>query len=433
MKANSSKSKIFTIISHEYMSRVKSKGFIIGTLIGPLAMLALVLVPALITYFTAEDSAKQIAVKDNTGIIGKKIIEGQNDKYFLTDEPEESLKAKVLSEKLDGYFLIPANFLKTGKATTFTRGGGGLGMLTALESKADRVLRHERLVAAGADSATIRLLEGGADISTQKVTEKGTEKDYAAVYAGIGYILGLTIYMLMFIYGSFVMRGVIEEKANRIVEVLASSAKPFEIMMGKILGIGSVGLTQVLVWVLIAGAALGSSGSIIQAFLPKTTGMQAAQGMQGMQLPGGFEIPPISPWLGLAFLFFFLIGYFLYSSLFAAIGSAVDQEQDAQQLQTPITLPLIIPILCIGPVINNPDGVLAIVLSLIPFFTPILMIVRIAATQVPVWQVVLSVVLTVGTLFGTIWAAARIYRVGILMYGKKPNFKDLFKWIRLAK
>jgi ABC-2 type transport system permease protein len=155
--------------------------------------------------------------------------------------------------------------------------------------------------------------------------------------------------------------------------------------------------------------------------------------MQPMANIAGVERPSISPWIVVAFIYYFLIGYFIYATLFAAIGSAVDQEADAAQLQTPITLPIIIPILFIFNVISNPDGTLAVVLSLIPFFTPILMIVRVAATDVPIWQIIASIVLTLGTFFACLTLAAKIYRTGILMYGKKPTFRDIFKWIRLAK
>jgi ABC-2 type transport system permease protein len=216
---------------------------------------------------------------------------------------------------------------------------------------------------------------------------------------------------------------------------LASSARPFEIMMGKVIGIGAVGLTQVLFWVIISAVLLNFGGSIVGQFVGPDTIMK--QGMmssvQHTSLPAGFELPYISPWLFVAFIFYFLSGYFLYATLFAAVGSAVDQESDAQQLQAPVSMMIVIPILFIGSVISNPDGVLSVVLSLFPFFSPMLMIVRLAATQVPVWQIILSVILMLSTFLGSVWVAARIYRVGILMYGKKPKFKDIFKWIRLAR
>jgi len=335
---------------------------------------------------------------------------------------------------LDGYLIIPSNIVQTNKATVFTRGGGGFGFISSLENAVTSVVRKERLLQAGTDTSVIALVEKGIDIQTQKITKKGTEKDYTTTYAGVGYILGFLIYIMMFMYGSFVMRSVIEEKTSRIIEVLASSAKPFEIMFGKVVGIGAVGLTQVMVWVIVGAVLMSLAGPIAGLFTPKSAiiAQQMASSGGQAQFPGGFEIPAISIWLVIAFVFYFLAGYFIYSTLFAAVGSAVDQEQDAQQLMLPVTLPIVIPILFIGAVISNPDSMLSVVLSLFPLFTPILMIVRVAATEVPLWQVALSVVLVIGTFIGCLWMTSRIYRVGILMYGKKPNFKDIFKWIKMG-
>ena len=297
-------------------------------------------------------------------------------------------------------------------------------------------LRRERLLKNGTDTNVIRLVEQGAEIQTRKVTQKGTqkgtEKDYTEVYAGLGYFLGFFIYFMMLMYGSIVMRSVIEEKANRIIEVIASSVKPKEIMLGKVIGIGSLGLSQVLIWVGASVILMAVAGPIISSFMPSQQTM--TQGMNiAVQPKMPFDIPNISISIYVAFIFYFLSGYFIYSMMFAAIGSAVDQETDAQQLQTIVMLPIILPIFFMTAIITNPDGTLAIILSLIPFFAPILMIVRIAATQVPIWQIVLSVLLILGTFFGLLWSAAKIYRTGILMYGKKPKLGDIIKWLRLAK
>ncbi len=430
-----STSKIKTIISHEYITKVTSKGFIISTLIGPILMLLVIAVPVAITLLTGNSTEKKIAIIDRTDKgIGKNIVKADNIKYYLADKSEEELKKDVLSQELDGFLIIPENIVETSKATVFTRGGGGIGFIASLDDVVTKAVRKERLIRAGTDTSVIALVEKGVSIQTQKITKEGTEKDFTEAYAVLGYILGFMIYIMMFMYGSFVMRGVIEEKANRIVEVLASSARPFEIMFGKVVGIGAVGLTQVLFWIVIGAILMAVAGPIINSISPNTIATAQQVAMKGSQtpIPVGLEIPKIPLMLMVAFVFFFLIGYFIYSTLFAAVGSAVDQEQDAQQLMLPVTLPIVIPILFIGAVIANPDGNLAIILSLIPLFTPILMIVRIAATQVPIWQIALSIVLTIGTFFGCLWMASRIYRVGILMYGKKPNFKDIIKWIKMG-
>ncbi|MCX8054247.1 MAG: ABC transporter permease [Ignavibacteria bacterium] len=432
--------KINTIISHEYSTRIKSKGFIIGTILGPLFIILLIVIPGLVAYLSADSTSKKIAIVDKTHFgIGQKLVSLDTSKYYLSDKSEDELRRQVLGGESDGFVVVDDNVINSGEALVFTSGGGGIGFITSLESNLGDIIKQKQLKDAGATDDILKLIDKPFKIKTLKVTERGEQKDYTEIYAGIGYFLGFVIYFLMFAYGSLVSRGVIEEKANRIIEVIASSAKPFEIMMGKVIGIGLVGLTQVAVWILLGFAAITIAGTIFsgsvspeqiaqlqnQATMPHSTGT--------MLNIAGLEIPTISPWLIIGFIYYFLIGYFIYATLFAAIGSAVDQEQDAAQLQTPVTLPIIIPILLIFNVVSNPDGTLAVILSLIPFFTPILMTVRIAATQVPLWQILASIILTLGTFFLCLKMAARIYRVGILMYGKKPTFKDLFKWMRIAK
>ncbi|MBM2816870.1 MAG: transporter permease [Ignavibacteria bacterium] len=434
--------KIGTIIKHEYLIKVRSKGFIISTLLGPLIMVAFLGIVAFIGYISQDSTEKKIAILDYTGKIGNQLIAIDSVKYTLTSEKEKLLENQVKDNKIDGFLVIWENFLETGRADLTTSGGGSLGLIGNLDSDLSKILRHQRLLDAGITEGVIKLVNKGADIQTRKLTKEGAQKDYAEVFAILGYVLGFGIYILMFMYGSFVMRSVIEEKANRIVEIIASSARPFEIMFGKVVGVGAVGLTQVLFWVLISPLFFMGAEKVINIIMKPEDlmqGMQMAQAQGSMQmaqaqamLPKGFEMPHISPWLGVGFIFYFLSGYFIFSSLFAAVGSAVDQESDAQQLMTPVSLLIVIPMLFIPYLMTNPDNTLSIVLSLFPYFSPMLMMVRISATNVPFWQVALSVVLLVACFFFTLWIAAKVYRVGILMYGKKPSFKDIIKWLRVA-
>lgn len=427
--------KISTIIFHEYLTKLKSKGFIIGTLLGPIILLALIAVPVATTMMSMDEAGKRLAIVDYSDGIGKSISTIDTSRYYLTLENEETLREMTLMEEIDGYLLIPEDIIQEGKAQVFTRGGGGIGYISKLERNLSHILRQERLIESGADSNVINLVNKGVEISTQKITSEGTEKDYTEELAGLGYLLGFAIYMLMFIYGGMVSRSVIEEKANRIIEVIASSVKPFEILFGKVVGVGLLGLTQVIFWVIMAAILLTAAGYIMGSM----GGVDPAALTEGMpqvsdpNMPSGFDIPSISPWLAVGFVFYFISGYFIYSTLFAAVGSAVDQEQDAAQIQIPVMLPIILPILLIGNVMANPDSTFATVVSLIPFFSPILMMVRVAATDVPLWQIGASVVLMALTFLGCLWIAARIYKVGIFMTGKKPTFKDLGRWIKLAK
>lgn len=424
--------KIKIIIKHEYMTRLKSKGFIIATILGPVIMIVFFGVIFLATYLSMTDAPdKKIAILDETGKFAKEIISKEKTKFFETSKQPDELNAEILQDKLDGYMIIPENVIEEGKVMLYTGGSGGLALQQLIENRVGDVIRLHRLKNAGATDEIISLADDGINIESRKVTKTGEQKDFVEAYAAIGYILGIMIYAMMFAYGGVVQRGVIEEKANRIIEVIASSAKPFEIMMGKVIGIGAVGLTQVLFWTILGSIAMLAAGPIIQSFMTPEMigGNQALMGNQMNTLPANFELPQISPWLIIGFLFYFLAGYFLYATLFAAIGSAVDQESDAAQLQAPISILIIIPMLFISVIITNPDGVLSTVLSLIPFFTPTLMIIRVAASDVPLWQIILSVFLMIISFFASIWIAAKIYRVGIMMYGKKPSLKELIKWV----
>lgn len=266
-------------------------------------------------------------------------------------------------------------------------------------------------------------------------TDEGEATDATWLYAGLGYVMGFVIYIAMFVYGAMVMRGVIEEKTNRIVEVVASSARPFELMMGKVLGIGAVGLTQFVLWIVLALAGLAVFGAVLGGMVEPAAlaGTDAAAGAEELPFdPSLLSLSRVPFSLVVYFLLFFLGGYLLYGSLFAAIGSAVEQESDAQSLQLPILIPVILPALFLPFIADNPDAPASVILSLVPFFSPILMVVRAAATTVPFWQMALALALLALAFVGTIWLASRIYRVGILMYGKKATFRDLARWVRTA-
>jgi len=427
-------SKIMTIIKHEYITKVKTKGFIIGTILGPLAIVIVIGAVIVVTMLSMDTGIKKIAVLDRFGKFGSQLVASDTARYYLTDLKESELKDQVRNEEIDGFLILPEDILENNTATVYTRGGGGIGFIESIESSVEHFSRIERLKNAGLNTDVIDIVEKGINIETEKVTEEGVQKDHTEAFAVLGYILGFAIYMFMFIYGSFVSRGVIEEKANRIIEVIASSAKPFEIMMGKVVGIGLVGLTQVLFWILLMFVLAFAGQPLLNSFISEpaimTPGMMTPEQME-IQAQFGMVKDFLGSGILIGFLFYFLSGYFVYSTIFAAIGSAVDQEQDAQQLMMPVSMLIIIPMLFISVVMTNPDSTVSVILSLVPFFTPILMIVRVAATQVPFWQVALSVVLMIGTFFACIWVASRIYRVGILMYGKKPSIKDLIKWVRL--
>ena len=435
-------SKIAVIINHEYRTRVRSKWFIIATLLGPIGLAALIAIPVLAAALAGDGNEGKVAIVDRSALIGQAVVYTDTSAYELAgDRSEEDLKKAVTDEKLQAYVIVPADILDGGDLQMFSRGGSGLAFERGVARDFESHVVKARLLRVGTDTSVIDLVEQGVSITSLKITEAGVEQDASQASAAIGYIAGFAIYMLIFLYGSLVMRGVIEEKTNRIVEVIASSAKPFEIMMGKVVGIGLVGLTQLIAWLVLGAGVVFVLGLVLAGNVDPAQMAENTQQMQQMQemsgggpattmMLGDIAIPAINPFTILLFLFYFLAGYFIYATLFAAVGSAVDQEADAQSLTLPITLPVIITIMFIGNVVAAPNSALATTLSLIPLFTPILMTVRVAATDVPWWQITASILLTAGTFVGAVWAASRIYKIGILSYGKKPSLKQVIKWVK---
>jgi len=439
----SSPSKIRVIIAHEYRTRVKSKWFVLFTLLGPVVLALLIALPVVAAMLAGDGAEGKVAVVDKSGQIGAQVIVSDTSQFTSAGSmSDEELKKAVLDERFQAYVVIPADILDKGVVTLFSRGGSGIAFESSVQDAIEPLVVNGRLRRVGTDTSVIRLVEEGIAMQSLKISEKGVEEDASKASAMVGYFAGFMIYMLIFLYGSMVMRGVVDEKANRIIEVLASSARPFHIMMGKVIGIGLVGLTQLAAWAVLGVGVVVALGAVMSSQMQPDQAMDLVKNMpqaQGqMQMSGGamasglpFALPTISLGTILLFIFFFLAGYFIYATLYAAVGSAVDQEADANQLTLPITLPVVFTIMFIGNVIAAPNGTLAVVLSLIPLFAPILMTVRLAATDVPVWQVATSMALCIGFFFGSVWLASRIYRIGILSYGRKPSFKDIAKWITM--
>lgn len=425
--------KIKTIILHEYIAKVKTKGFLIGTILAPLGIVALI---GIIVYVSSMfgDTSKKLAVIDQQGAISEQLIAMDTSLYYHTEKGIPELKKELQTESIDGFVVIPEDILDRGKVKVFTTGGGGLGLISSLEDNLTSIVRVKRLERLGTDSSVIDLIKQGITVETNKITESGkVEKDDTRAMAFVGYALGFAMYFLVFIYGSFVSRGVIEEKSNRIIEVLASSARPFEIMMGKVIGIGMVGLTQIIFWLILGLGFMTILGPMLfgnPENLKNMAEMAQSQGGAMANQTQGFSIPGVDFTLILGFLFYFILGYFTYATFFAGVGAAVDNEQDAAQLQLPVTLPIIFAIMVTPQIMNNPDSAFAIALSIIPLTSPLIMIVRIAATNVPFIQIAASIVALIGFFFFAVWVSAKIYRIGILMTGKKPKFSDLLKWIK---
>ena len=306
-----------------------------------------------------------------------------------------------------------------------------MGLIAEIRSDIRMVLQNERLDRAEVGEVVQEILAMRQQLLTRKLTAEGEETQDTLALFMIGYIMCFIIYGAMFGYGAIIMRSVIEEKTNRIIEVITSSVKPFELLMGKVLGVGALGLTQFIIWSVSASGLLAIAAPITALLIGNNTTAIDASGAAAQatsEIP--FEIPTIGPELWITFILFFLLGYLIYSALFASVGSAVDSESDTQQLMLPIMVPIILPMLFLGRVAQDPNSTFSIITSMIPFFAPMLMPVRVAMTDVPAWEYITAVILMTGTFVGLIWLSSRIYRVGILMYGKKASFKEMAKWIR---
>ncbi|MFC5269370.1 ABC transporter permease [Adhaeribacter terreus] len=427
--------KIWLIIQREYWTRVRKKSFLIMTVLGPLLMAATMIVPIWLT--TISDEAKTIEVLDETGLFAGKLKNEEDVKFKVVPGPLELAKKHVLDAENTVLLYIPKLDLdKPAGIKLYGSTNGGLKLQDKLEKMLEKEIETEKFARSGLDKAVVEKMQAKVDIGTVNLSETGEKKSNTGVTTIIGLFSGILIYFFIFLYGMQIMNGVIEEKTNRIVEVLISSVKPFQLMMGKIVGVAAVGLTQFLLWIMLSIGIFTFvssrfqldrfSDNKIEETMKNVKDVDKAQEMHElMSAMNSLNIPLI---LG-CFLFYFLGGYLLYGALLGAIGSAIDNETDKQQFMLPITIPLILSLVVSQTmIIQNPDGPVAFWMSIIPLTSPISMMMRVPF-GVPAWQLVLSMVLLIAGFFFTVWLAGRIYRVGILMYGKKVNYRELSKWL----
>jgi len=415
--------KIWLIIKREYLVRVRKKAFIVMTIVGPLLMAALMIVPTYLANETQE--LRTIAIAEDDFEFTNQ-IEDTDFLHFSKIPTEEAILLKNDFSESNYYALLHTegdNF------TLYSNQQISLTVSRAIENQLEKIIEHQKLKAAGIDLAILSEAESTVRITTKIITEDGnTTNSQAEASMGIGFICGILIYMFIFMYGTMVMRGVIEEKTSRIVEVIISSVKPFQLMMGKILGVALVGLTQFALWILLTIAIASVAELMFMDASSMTTELNSTQQSillsELSNLTGGINLMQIF----VSFIFYFLAGYLMYSSLFAAVGSAVDAEADTQQFVLPITIPLILAFILIQPIMENPDGSLAFWMSIIPFTSPVIMMVRLPF-GVANWELALSMGVLILSFILTTYLAGKIYRTGILMYGKKTSYKELWKWL----
>ncbi|MBE9516916.1 MAG: ABC transporter permease [Bacteroidetes bacterium] len=458
--------KIGLIIRREYLTRVRKKSFIIMSLLGPLLFAAYILIPM---YFaTLEDrEEKLMVVIDDSGLF---TAQGPDGPVFTIQETEtikfqvvkgvpiETFKETFEESGYYGLLFIPANILASNSSLIYSTKQTSIEISEYLKRSMESEIEDLKLAQHEIEDIDKILAEVETSINVRNIkwTKDGkTQESNTGVIMGIGYLGGMMIFFFIFFFGSQVMRGVIEEKVSRIIEVIVSSVKPFQLMMGKIIGVGLVGLTQFLIWMVLSAVLVTG---LKAAFFPELTQTPTEQvvgsdlfdqgaSAQDMSIgtPEGLanqdmdmakeifaSLKSINAGIMIAsFLFFFIFGYLLYASMFAVIGSMVDNETDTQQLIFPVILPLILGIYVMISAINNPDNALAFWFSIIPFTSPVVMMVRIPF-GVPWWQLALSGSLLVLTFLAMTWVAAKVYRTGILMYGKKVSYREVWKWLRYS-
>lgn len=425
--------KIWLILRSEFWRRVRSTTFLLATLLVPVGFVAMAAAPALFGYLAGQTTTHTIAVVDDTEQLADSLVAAGGDRvtFRRATGSTDSVRAAVRAGRYDGYLHLPASLLNgAGEATYYSMDGGGLFLQSQLGNDVNQIVQRHRLAAAGASSDVRAIVNQTVDLTPRTLTEDdGTAADSSIAYTVVGYIMAFGIYLAVFIYGQFVMQGVIEEKSTRVVEVIVSSVRPFELMMGKVLGIGAMGLAQMITWALLVAGGLSVAGPVLALFFsPSDLGLDPGASAQAMGEAAGASLPTLPLDLVVWFLLFFLGGFLLYAALFAAVGSAVEQQQDAQSLLLPVMFPLILPILFLIFVIESPNATASVVMSMIPFFSPILMVLRTAIAAVPLWQTATAFLLLVGTFVATIWGAGRIYRVGILSYGQTPGLREFLRW-----
>jgi ABC-2 type transport system permease protein len=413
--------KVLTIVKREYKLAVYKKSFIIITLLAPLLMIGLGTIPTILTMMDT-GKAVTIDVADSSNVIYEKLSSTLNDtlkngkKRFVfnnvgASSNTEQLKAKILAEKVDGLITIPQNFINDGSFSYYAKNVADIGFTKRVERTLYNIVKDIRISENNIPTELISKITKPVSITTIKVLEgakeakKGFMQEYLATL-----IFVLILYMSMIMYGATIGRSIIEEKTGRIIEVLLSSASPFQLMTGKILGLGAVGLTQVIVW-----AAMGIGFVVFGS----TFNLEAAKSMN------------LNPEIFIYFAIFYILGYFVFATMYAGVGAVSNSDQELQQLSMPIIFMLIIPILLIGMMVKNPDGPVITALSYIPFFSPIVMFTRINLAAPPMLNIIFSILIIIAAIFILIWIVSKIYRVGILMYGKRPTLTEMIKWIRL--
>jgi len=420
---------MLVVLRQEYLLRVKTKAFLFGTFILPLLLAATAAVPGLFMSVSVGQPT-DVALVDQTGRLADALQRALDDTtksgqrvYNLVPGPSgdsreglaRALGGKVEAGEIGGFIILPADLLEGGKASFYAENVSDFQRNERLEGAIDRAVREVRISDTRLDPDQVASILQPVKLETYRVGEGGVAKADQGVTFGLAYIVGFFFYLTLFIYGSMMLRAALEEKTSRTAEVMIATVRASTLMGGKILGIGLVGLTQIALWILI--------GALFSLYA----------GTSGFTLMGD-ELTAarfgVTPSLVFYFVLFFTLGFLLYAGIFSAFGAMVSSDAEAQQVQTPVAFPIIIAFMLMFLAIRDPNGLVVRICSLFPLFAPILMMVRICVLRPPFWEIALSVALLGASIVGSIWVAGRVFRVGLLMYGKRPTLPELIKWIR---
>ena len=437
-------SAIGIIIGREFRERVMKKSFIISTILTPLLMVGIMVGTSFIMA-TNVGEAKRIAVVDRSGVIAPSLTSSESIAYEPTTQTPEELRAES-DEQMYGFLVIGEDIVENpSNVALYSYSTSTMDVESAIARDIEEIIEQHRLKAYDIDNLPQIMEEVEADVTLRsyKLGEEDEEdKESSSVLAfGLAYIFGFVMYMFVIIYGSMVMQGVIEEKSGKVLEVMVSTVRPYQLMMGKILGIASVAVLQFVIWMVI----IFVGGSLVMQFMMPTDLVESANAISAgtadlAAMEGAGVDPEMAAMLANAtdvgflvrffgsFLLYFLGGYLLYAAMFAAVGSAVDNIQDSQQFQTPITMPIIIGLVVMMFAMKEPHAPLSVWCSMIPFTSPIVMMARLPF-DVPMWELLLSLAILAVTFIFMVWVAAKIYRIGIFMHGRKPSYKELWQWI----
>ena len=428
--------KLWIIIRREYLNVVRRRAFLLGTFLVPLGMAAYFGIILLSAKLVEKEYYTVLYRADEVPAIAEQLRDTETVTFEATDLPEDSLMARVQRSEDELYLTFPPmETIEARSNLTVRLLYGGKNPSKPVSREVERQVKDAiqgvKRTVVGITAEQVAATEFDLDFQKKELTDEGVSSSNEDIGTFIGMGIFFLVYLLISIYGSILMQGVIDEKSNRIVEIIVSSVQPFELLLGKVLAIGTAGITQFLIWIVLSVGVIFGMGLMVGPVDPGSMNQPGVDMEQQMSMAENilYQIQ-IFDWSILWYVpIYFLGGFFLFGSLMAAAASAVDNIQDAQQFMTPINILLILPVLFFSNLIQNPNGVFATVISIFPFSAPVTMLLRLSLTEVPWYEVAASILLLVLTFLGCVWVAGRIYRVGILMYGKKPTFKELFRWV----